>query len=227
MKHPGASASDSLAARVRQIVEQAPELTACNLVPGFGERVERFATELATWGSRTNLTAHPDDPDEIAFHIIDSLAPVFVLPELSRFAPGTKVLDLGSGAGFPGLILAAATEAEFTLVEARRKRASFLSAAASQMGLRNVVVESARATVETMETGFDVVTSRAVGEAGFEIASKALRPGGCAILWANAGQQIDFARAHKAGLREHSRRDYALSRKQETVQRTLVVLLKD
>src|ERR1700680_2434325 len=50
-------------------------------VPGsvgleFAERIEKLAHALAQWGSKMNLTAHPDDPEEIAFHMIDSLMPV-------------------------------------------------------------------------------------------------------------------------------------------------------
>ena len=75
------------------------------------------------------------------------------------FGPGKRILDLGSGAGFPGLILAATTEAEFILTEARRKRASFLAIASASMGLRNVRVDNRYQAGFTSE--FDVVTARA------------------------------------------------------------------
>ena len=55
------------------------------------------------------------------------------------------MLDIGSGAGFPGLVIAAAINASVTLVEARRKRATFLTEAVIEMGLKNVRVECARA----------------------------------------------------------------------------------
>jgi len=122
------------------------ELDSVPAVIEFLARIERFAATLALWGSRTNLTAHPEDPSEVAFHIIDSLAPLTIAshPEGSIlrgcFTSGRRVLDLGSGAGFPGLVLAAACEAHFTLVEARHKRASFLKTAATEMGLDNVTV---------------------------------------------------------------------------------------
>src|SRR5271154_1836519 len=111
---------------------------------GLFRRIGIFAAELARWGARFNLTAAPDNPAELAFHILDSLMPLILavgepaglLGE--SFAPGKRILDLGSGAGFPGLVLAAATEAEFVLVESRRKRASFLTTAIGAMGLANV-----------------------------------------------------------------------------------------
>src|ERR1700691_2778879 len=77
--------------------------------PEFFARLERFAATLALWGARLNLTAAPDDPVEIAFHIIDSLTPTLpVEPPASApaadpaaiFTTEARVLDLGSGAGF-------------------------------------------------------------------------------------------------------------------------------
>jgi 16S rRNA G527 N7-methylase RsmG len=114
----------------------------------FLERIERLAALIVFWGTRINLTAASGDPGEIAFHIIDSLAPITFSrnEEFLRdaFRAGNRVIDVGSGAGFPGLVLAAASPATFTLLESRRKRASFLAVAAAEMGLRNVIVESKR-----------------------------------------------------------------------------------
>jgi 16S rRNA (guanine527-N7)-methyltransferase len=164
---------------------------------GFLHRIETFATELARWGSKLNLTAAPDDPVEIAFHVIDSLAPLMLAQKAGptvlaeAFASGTRVLDLGSGAGFPGLILAAACDAEFVLVEARRKRASFLSVTAAAMGLANVRVEASRADSTVLEPVFDLVTARAFAEPAIALqtAAAALRPGGLAMLYASPPQR--------------------------------------
>ncbi len=96
-----------------------------------------------------NLTAQPDEPVEISFQVVDSLMPLVlagrpggaVLSE--AFGTGSRILDLGSGAGFPGLVLAAACAAHFTLCESRRKRVSFLRVAIAELDLKNVTVESA------------------------------------------------------------------------------------
>jgi 16S rRNA (guanine527-N7)-methyltransferase len=164
---------------------------------GFLDRIETFAIELALWGSKLNLTAAPDQPAEIAFHVIDSLAPLLLARKASHqvllegFASGVRVLDLGSGAGFPGLILGAACDAEFVLVEARRKRASFLSVTAAAMGLANVRVESSRADSTALEPVFDVVTARAFAAPAMAVnaAAMALRAGGRAILYATPAQR--------------------------------------
>jgi 16S rRNA G527 N7-methylase RsmG len=111
----------------------------------FLDRVQRLSALIAFWGTRVNLTAAPGDPREIGFHIFDSLAPIIFAEHeqlLKRaFQCGAQLLDLGSGAGFPGLVLASAVPATFTLLESRRKRASFLAVAAAEMGLENVTVE--------------------------------------------------------------------------------------
>jgi 16S rRNA (guanine527-N7)-methyltransferase len=165
---------------------------------GFLGRIERFATELARWGTKLNLTSAPDDPDELAFHILDSLMPLLLASRdasaiLARaFATNKRILDLGSGAGFPGLVLAAASDAEFVLAESRRKRASFLSVAAGAMRLANVRVDHSHRT--TFMPDFDAVTARAFARPAqfYEIAAPALKPGGLLMLYASVRQRSEI-----------------------------------
>jgi 16S rRNA (guanine527-N7)-methyltransferase len=164
----------------------------------FLERIERFATELARWGTKLNLTAAPNDPVQLAFHILDSLSSLLLASRDSTgmlakaFGPAQRILDLGSGAGFPGLILAAATEAEFVLAEARRKRASFLNIVAAAMQLDKVLVDNRHRTVFTPE--FDVVTARAFARPAlfYEVAAPALKPGGTLVLYASLRQKPEI-----------------------------------
>lgn len=162
----------------------------------FLERIGKLAATLALWGRHTNLTASPGDPAEIAFHVIDSLAPFAFASGANRDAlevalvgDGTA-LDIGSGAGFPGLVLAAAFPVRFTLVESRRKRASFLQVAATEMELKNVAIEQHRLSARTVSSGFDLVTARAFGISAelYEIATAALRPGATFLLYAGLHQ---------------------------------------
>jgi 16S rRNA (guanine527-N7)-methyltransferase len=172
----------------------------------FLDRIQVFAAELARWGAKFNLTAAPDDPAELAFHILDSLMPLVLAarePEgllAQSFTPGKRILDLGSGAGFPGLVLAAATEARFMLVESRRKRASFLRTAIGAMGLSNLEVDSHYRRVFAPE--FDMVTARAFARpVEFnEVAITALKPDGIALLYASEGQRGEIeASSHRLG----------------------------
>ena len=158
-----------------------------------------MAATLALWGAHTNLTAEASEPAEIAFHVIDSLAPIAFASSADRealeaaLADGASALDLGSGAGFPGLVLAAAFEARFTLAESRRKRASYLQVAAHEMDLENVAIEQRRASAESVASGlYHLVTARAFGTSAelYEIAAAALSPGGLLLLYASADQML-------------------------------------
>jgi 16S rRNA (guanine527-N7)-methyltransferase len=176
----------------------------------FLRRLETFAATLALWGSKLNLTSAPNDPAEIAFHILDSLAPLILAESAGGAAlegalvAGSHVLDLGSGAGFPSLILAAAcapdSTPDFTLLEARRKRASFLTVAAAEMGLANVRVNSSRTNTMTLESIFDVVTARAFAEPTivYRTAAATLKPGGLAIIYGSPAQRSAIELASRA-----------------------------
>ncbi len=204
------------------------------IAPAFLDRMEKFAELLARWGAKMNLTAHPEDPEETAFHILDCLAPLVLDPgpggyHLKKsFAHGRRALDVGSGAGFPGLILASASNAAFTLCEARRKRVSFLNTASAEMGLTNVTVEAKRLTPTDLDGDFDLVTSRALGPPAefYRIAAAALRKGGVAILYANPEQRLDVADAHSAGLGANIRVPYELRRSKTIVNRALMLWRK-
>jgi 16S rRNA (guanine527-N7)-methyltransferase len=88
-------------------------------------RLEVFAELLLTWNARINLISRADAPDVWSRHIADSLQLVpLVPPDCAR------AIDLGSGAGFPGLILAIATGIPFDLIESDQRKASFLREAA-------------------------------------------------------------------------------------------------
>ena len=230
MKHSGAKAilePEQIGLQVRRLVEAflhgMPKVAS-----DFSEKIEKLAAEIARWGAKTNLTAHPDDPEEIAFHIIDSLAPIVQAPsgiQPTTFDKTRQVLDLGSGAGFPGLVLAAASDATFTLIEIRRKRASFLQIAAAAMQLRNVTIESRRAEVMVIGSQYDIVTARAFGSATdfYLLAATALKPSGLAILYANPSQRLSLELAQPAGLTDFRRLEYDVQRHGEKVQRILAI----
>ncbi|HUO03993.1 MAG TPA: 16S rRNA (guanine(527)-N(7))-methyltransferase RsmG [Candidatus Binataceae bacterium] len=237
MKHPHKKpppkkhrlSPEEIAAEVRE--EFAPAIPGIGVVarnPAFLDRIERFAATLAKWGAKTNLTANPGDPTEIVFHIFDSLIPIALAVEQKAirlrpaFERDTRILDIGSGAGFPGLIIAAALKAHVTLVESRRKRAGFLEDASIEMGLRNVQVIAGRA--EEIAGRFDLVTARAVGDARglFNIAARALHPGGMLMLYASAGQRFDAKAAEAASFDAGPTIPYELRHRREVVPRAAV-----
>lgn len=233
MKHRAAiSPPETIAREVRTRVEAAlAELAFVPPEPDFAARIEKLAAEIALWGARINLTAEPENPSELAFHVLDSLMPLVLgarpegAPIKDAFMAGRLVLDLGSGAGFPALVLAAAAKARFTLLEARRKRASFLAVTAAAMGLRNVTVEPERGDPAKFKPVFDVVTARAFGRPAefYRGAAAALRGGGLAILYANPGQRLELDAAQSSGLGEYVRLEYPVRRGDRTAARMLAI----
>jgi 16S rRNA (guanine527-N7)-methyltransferase len=230
-----AAEPQALARRVCALVQrELAKLRFSSAARDFIHKIEMFAAALALWGSRMNLTARPADPQEVAFHIIDSLMPAIIAGGgeqqllAGAFDANQRVLDLGSGAGFPGLVLAAATPADFTLVESRRKRASFLKVAIAEMGIENATVEAVRMHALDFTPGFDLAVARAFGAPGafYAIAEQALKPGGVAILYASPSQRLGLDAAHSHHLGAYTRIAYEVSRGNKSVKRVLALWRK-
>jgi 16S rRNA (guanine527-N7)-methyltransferase len=119
------------------------------------EKLKAFAFLLHEWNQIHNLTG-AKTVAAIYDNIVDSLYPLTFIK-----VPKT-LLDVGTGAGFPGLVLAIALpQTEVVLAEPLKKRVSFLKYAAIDLGLKNVKVEAKR--VEAVEhEAFDMISSRAV-----------------------------------------------------------------
>jgi 16S rRNA (guanine527-N7)-methyltransferase len=219
---------EQIAAAVR--AQLAPAVAPLGVVANtvqFLDRIERMAATLAIWGPKINLTAHPKDPDEIVFHVFDSIIPISIAASSKtlRLARTHRILDIGSGAGFPGLVIAAAINVQVTLVEARRKRATYLTECAIEMGLKNVRVECARAESLDVRDSFDLVTSRAVASPTvFEIAGRALHREGVLMLYVSADQKFDDAANAKAaslGLVEANISGYDLRHDKQMMHRSV------
>jgi len=150
-------------------------------------------------------------------------------PEFTRMIErGTLILDIGSGAGYPGLILAAASKANFILTEPRRKKQHFLEAAAAEMGLENVEVEPTYAEAVDPGDGFDFVTVKGVrvDHGIFAAAARVLKLGGMLIVYASAKQQFDNRIAEKVGLGHPISAHYDLRRSSLTAEMALATWLR-
>lgn len=128
----------------------------------FYERCEKFKSLLKEWGKVHNLTSPASlNDNDIEANIIDSLYPLKFLNPFSSLA------DVGTGAGYPGLILAIAKpDIPCTLIEPRAKRAAFLNYAKNILGLKNIQVVQKRVE-DVTATHFELITSRAVTNTGF------------------------------------------------------------
>jgi 16S rRNA (guanine527-N7)-methyltransferase len=119
------------------------------------ERLERFGQLVLAEKERQNLIAASTAADFWNRHILDSLQLIDHAPSSSQLW-----LDIGSGAGLPGIVVAIASDHRVVLVEPRRRRAEFLVDCCTQLGLANVIVEQKR--VERLLISADVVSARAV-----------------------------------------------------------------
>jgi len=120
------------------------------------EKLRGYSELLKTWGKTHNLSAKLDD-EFINFNIIDSLYPLKFLGDFKNIA------DLGSGAGFPALILAILLKkSNFTLFEPRLKRASFLSFVKNKLDLENVEIVAKKVQDFSCKLSYDLLISRAL-----------------------------------------------------------------
>lgn len=152
------------------------------------EHLERFGLhgrELLEWNRRVNLTAITD-PEAVAVkHFVDACAAAPWIPARAR------ILDVGSGGGFPGIPLAVLRPlGEVVLLDPSRKKANFLRHVLRTLGLGNASVAQARAEDlagdPELRRSFDIVISRALGTPAriVPLAAPLLRPGGRGIAMA-------------------------------------------
>lgn len=155
--------------------------------------VRRYTADLAEHGIVLGLIGPLELPRLWSRHVLNSglLAPF--VPE------GSSVADVGSGAGLPGLVLAAARpDLAVTLIEPMERRVAWLEEEGARLGLTNVTVERGRA--EEVEPGrFDVVTARAVGALTglLPITAPLAKPGGRLALMKGAAVEAELAKADR------------------------------
>ncbi len=128
-----------------------------------GEALDAFTVylgELEAWNQKVNLTAITDPREVVVKHFLDSLAPIDLIIQCGPESP--TLVDVGSGAGFPGIPLKIACPGiRLTLVEARRKKVSFMSYLLGLLGIEARVVHG---RAEDVEGTFDFVISRGFRE---------------------------------------------------------------
>lgn len=124
-------------------------------------RLIQYLGLIEKWNKVHNLTAIRDPEQMLAHHLLDSLA------VLSHLRTAESLLDVGSGAGLPGIPLAIARpELEVTLLDSSHKRHAFQQQCMVELGLENVTTIHSRVEDYRNKAGFDVVISRAFSDLG-------------------------------------------------------------
>ncbi|MBR6027983.1 MAG: 16S rRNA (guanine(527)-N(7))-methyltransferase RsmG [Clostridia bacterium] len=181
-------------------------LTECGLAcdAAQAEALCRYHALLLDWNTRMDLTAVTDEQDMLDRHYVDSLLPLAVpglIPETG------SLIDVGTGAGFPGMPLAIFRPGlRVTLLDAQQKRLSFLRAVADELGLDNITLLHARAEDAARDPAcrerFDLATARAVAAVPVlaEYLLPFVSPGGLALCWKGPALAEELPQGRRAAL---------------------------
>ena len=174
----------------RDLVRHQADQAGIRIAPPALEQIVGFVLELLAWNQKINLTAITD-PEEIAEkHIIDALIPAKFIPHNAR------ILDLGTGGGFPGIVLKISRPSlAVSLVDSVRKKINFLKFVISMLKLQEISAHQLRAEELASHPEFfgrfDVVISRAFAslEKFLALAIPLIKPDGTII--AMKGRDVD------------------------------------
>ena len=164
------------------------------------ERFEAFHAILDEYNQKMDLTAVLDEDERIDRHDLDSAAPL----AKGLLVPGMKVIDVGTGAGFPGMpLLILRPDLEMTFLDALNKRILFLQDALSRLGLKATTLHARAEDAARMadhRERYDAAVSRAVASAAVlqELTLPFVKTGGTAIAWKGPGVQDELVAAKRA-----------------------------
>ncbi len=137
---------------MEEIVAHFPELTDLQR-----SQFEKMKELYEDWNSKINVISRKDIDELYTKHVLHSLA----IAKIQKFEPGTYVLDVGTGGGFPGIPLAILfPETRFYLIDVILKKINVVKAVAESLELKNVKAEQMRA--ENIKGDYDFIVSRAV-----------------------------------------------------------------
>jgi 16S rRNA (guanine527-N7)-methyltransferase len=127
--------------------------------PAQQEKLMDYLALMFKWNSVYNLTSLRDPMQMVTHHLLDSLAAV------PAFAQAHNVLDVGSGGGLPGIVLAIVRpDMKVSMIDTVHKKTAFLTQVKAELGLSNVTVYTARVEQLQVSDKFDVITSRAFAD---------------------------------------------------------------
>jgi 16S rRNA (guanine527-N7)-methyltransferase len=197
------------------------------------QRFQRYLELLLDWNTRVNLVSDADPEVVQRRHLLESIALGAALREREILRPDASVMDVGAGAGFPGVVLKIAWPSiRLTLLEATAKKTAFLTALVDVLGFDDTPVLTGRAEAlahdPALRERFDIVVARAVASlpALLELTLPFARVGGRVVTPKGSRAQEEIAAASNA-LRILHARIFAVTLAVPGPPQTLVAAVKD
>jgi 16S rRNA (guanine527-N7)-methyltransferase len=142
-----------------QVLEEGIVEMGLDVSPAQREQLMDYLGLMFKWNSVYNLTSLRDPMQMVTHHLLDSLAAV------PAFNHAHNVLDVGSGGGLPGIVLAIVRpDMKVSMIDTVHKKTAFLTQVKAELGLANVTVYTMRVEQLTVSDKFDVITSRAFAD---------------------------------------------------------------
>ncbi|HMN26662.1 MAG TPA: 16S rRNA (guanine(527)-N(7))-methyltransferase RsmG [Caldilineaceae bacterium] len=207
--HPHSPSVDSDQPVTLTLLADGSHTLGLNLTPDQLAQFARYYHELVTWNTKINLTSIVDAEGVQVKHFLDCLAGIPVLAAEWKNPPlalrSARCLDVGTGAGFPGVPLKIALpHLDWTLLDGTGKKISFLRSLVTQLGLTGVAVVQGRAEElgrqDAFREQFDLVTARAVAPLNslVEYLLPLVRQDGLTLVYKGASAAEEFIEARRA-----------------------------
>ena len=214
-----------------QKTKESFEKIGLNIVEDKFEKLYLYKELLIEWNEKINLTAITDDEEIIQKHFVDSAYALKVIEN------GSSIIDVGTGAGLPGVVLAICNDSyKVTLLDALQKRVVFLNEVITKLGLKNTIAVHSRAEEagrkEEFREKYDIVISRAVASLNIlmELTTPFVKVNGYCIYMKADKLQEEMKCSKNAEKQLHLKLDnikeYAINLTDSVLQHNLAIYLK-